>query len=183
MPQRVRNPWRICSRPNVSGITISGLYSTYEVVLVCSHSQWFQHITTTFIPRSPFFALLFVHKWTWLINNSYISSCHKRMAWWCSWICKSCSTSASGSIHSNGRENRDIYTGTKRSSGWLPSTSLEMLKVAFNVSGDEQGSHPDGISGPLFTKKTPSYGYRDPHDKHRTVWRPSQVYNGNPYTD
>ena len=36
-------------------------------------------------------------------------------------------------------------------------------------------------SGPLFTKKTPSYGYRDPHDK--PVWRPSQVYNGNPYTD
>ena len=38
-------------------------------------------------------------------------------------------------------------------------------------------------SGPLFTKKTPSYGYRDPHDKPKTVWRPSQVYNGNPYTD
>ena len=38
-------------------------------------------------------------------------------------------------------------------------------------------------SGPLFTKKTPSYGYRDPHDKPKTVWRPSQAYNGNPYTD
>ena len=24
-------------------------------------------------------------------------------------------------------------------------------------------------SGPLFTKKTPSYGYRDPHDKPETV--------------
>ena len=36
---------------------------------------------------------------------------------------------------------------------------------------------------PLFTKKTPSYGYRDPHDKHKTVWRPSQVYHGNPFTD
>ena len=31
--------------------------------------------------------------------------------------------------------------------------------------------------------KTPSYGYRDPHDKPKKVWRPSQVYNGNPYTD
>ena len=39
------------------------------------------------------------------------------------------------------------------------------------------------IPGPLFTKKTPSYGYRDPHYKPKTVWRPSQVYNGNPYTD
>ena len=39
------------------------------------------------------------------------------------------------------------------------------------------------LSGPLLTKKTPSYGYRDPHDKPKTVWRPSQVYNGNPYTD
>ena len=37
--------------------------------------------------------------------------------------------------------------------------------------------------GPLFTKKTPSYGYRDPHDKPKTVWLPSQVYTGNPYTD
>ena len=35
----------------------------------------------------------------------------------------------------------------------------------------------------LFTKKTPCYGYRDPHYKPKTVWRPSQVYNGNPYTD
>ena len=37
--------------------------------------------------------------------------------------------------------------------------------------------------GPLFTKKTPSYGYRDPHYKSKTVWWPSQVYNRNPYTD
>ena len=36
------------------------------------------------------------------------------------------------------------------------------------------------FTGPLFTKKTPSYVYRDPHDKPKTVWRPSQVYNGNP---
>ena len=36
--------------------------------------------------------------------------------------------------------------------------------------------------GPLSTKKTPSYGYRDPHDEPKTVWWPSQVYNGNPYT-
>ena len=39
------------------------------------------------------------------------------------------------------------------------------------------------IPGPLFTKKTPSYGYRDSHDKPKKVWRPSQVYIGNPYTD
>ena len=39
------------------------------------------------------------------------------------------------------------------------------------------------IAGPPVTKKTPSYGYRDPHYKPKTVWRPSQVYNGNPYTD
>ena len=38
-------------------------------------------------------------------------------------------------------------------------------------------------AGPLFTKKTPSYGYRDPHYKPKTVGRPSQVYNGDPYTD
>ena len=27
----------------------------------------------------------------------------------------------------------------------------------------------DPVPGPLFTKKTPSYGYRDPHDKPKTV--------------
>ena len=32
----------------------------------------------------------------------------------------------------------------------------------------------------LFTIKTPSYGYRNPHYKPKTVW---QVYNGNPYTN
>ena len=38
-------------------------------------------------------------------------------------------------------------------------------------------------TGPLFAKKMPSYRYRDPHDKPEKVWRPSQVYNGNLYTD
>ena len=42
---------------------------------------------------------------------------------------------------------------------------------------------PKKNPGPLFTKKTPSYGYRDPHYKPKVVWRPSQLYNGNPYTD
>ena len=32
-----------------------------------------------------------------------------------------------------------------------------------------------------FTKKTPSHGYKNPHYKPETVWRPSQVYNGNTY--
>ena len=39
---------------------------------------------------------------------------------------------------------------------------------------------PIPLSGPLFTK-TPSYGYRDYNYKPKTVWRPAQVYNGNPY--
>ena len=39
------------------------------------------------------------------------------------------------------------------------------------------------IPRPLFTKKTRSYGYRDPHDKPKMVWRPSHVYNRNPCAD
>ena len=35
----------------------------------------------------------------------------------------------------------------------------------------------------LFTKKMPSYRYMDPHYKPKRVWRPSQVYNGNLYTN
>ena len=41
---------------------------------------------------------------------------------------------------------RHIITETKMSSGWLPWSSLETLKLVFNVSSDEQGSHPDDIS-------------------------------------
>ena len=37
--------------------------------------------------------------------------------------------------------------------------------------------------GPLFTKKMPFYGDRNPHYKPKTVWRWSQVYNGKPYTN
>ena len=51
------------------------------------------------------------------------------------------------------------------------------MRVRFNTGKKSKAS------GPLFTKKTPSYGYRDPHFKPKTVWRPPQVYNGNPYTD
>ena len=31
--------------------------------------------------------------------------------------------------------------------------------------------------------KKMSYSYRNPHYKLKTVWRPSQVHNGNPYTN
>ena len=34
-------------------------------------------------------------------------------------------------------------------------------------------------SGPFFTNKTPSYAYRNPHYKLKTVWCPSQVYDEN----
>ena len=37
--------------------------------------------------------------------------------------------------------------------------------------------------GPLFTIKTPSYGYKNPHYKPKTFWWPSQVYNRNPYAN
>ena len=54
-------------------------------------------------------------------------------------------------------------------------------KLMVTVLMDSEGVIHE--AGPLFTKKTPSYGYRDPYYKPKTVWRPSQVYNGNPYTD
>ena len=37
-------------------------------------------------------------------------------------------------------------------------------------------------AGPLFTKKTPSYRYRDSRYKPKMVWQPSQLYNGDSYT-
>ena len=33
----------------------------------------------------------------------------------------------------------------------------------------------------LFTKKMPSYGCRNIYYSPKTIWQPSQVYNGNPY--
>ena len=35
----------------------------------------------------------------------------------------------------------------------------------------------------MFTKKVPSRGYGNSRYKPKTVWRPSQFYNGNPYTN
>ena len=37
-------------------------------------------------------------------------------------------------------------TKTERSLGWLTRLSLEMLKLVFIVSSDDQGSHPDDLS-------------------------------------
>ena len=37
--------------------------------------------------------------------------------------------------------------------------------------------------GPLLTKTTSPNGNRNSHYKPKTVWRPSQVYNGNAYTN
>ena len=34
---------------------------------------------------------------------------------------------------------------TERSSGWLPLSRLGTLKLVFNVSSDDQGSHPDDL--------------------------------------
>ena len=61
---------------------------------------------------------------------------------------------------------------------WFFSRSMGVLWPVFEIVSDRRTR-----SGPLFTKKTLSYGYRDPHYKPKTVVRPSQVYNGNPYTD
>ena len=59
-----------------------------------------------------------------------------------------------------------------------------------NVLSHPSTNDPNGFQnsvviqpGPLFTKKMLPSEYRDPHYKPKTVWRPSQVYNGNPYTD
>ena len=38
-------------------------------------------------------------------------------------------------------------------------------------------------TGHLISKKIQSYYYRDPHYKPKTVWRPSQFYNWNLYTN
>ena len=38
-------------------------------------------------------------------------------------------------------------------------------------------------TGPLFRKKKPSYGYKNPHYKPKMVWRQYQLHNGNPYTN
>ena len=35
------------------------------------------------------------------------------------------------------------HTEMEKSSGWLPWSSLGMLKIAFNISSDSQGSHPE----------------------------------------
>ena len=55
--------------------------------------------------------------------------------------------------------------------------------VNLKLCNDIKQIHYLQSSGLIFTKKTPSYGYGNPHYKPKTVWWPSQVYNGNPYTN
>ena len=40
----------------------------------------------------------------------------------------------------------NYHTEMERSSEWLPWSSLVTLKLAFNVTGDDQGSQPDDLS-------------------------------------
>ena len=45
----------------------------------------------------------------------------------------------------------DLFRETRKPSGWLPLSSLGTLKLAFNVSSDDQGSHPDDFPEFVFT--------------------------------
>ena len=53
-------------------------------------------------------------------------------------------------------------------STWKPISQTETWHLEFGTNTMLVAEY-----GPLFTKKTPSYGYRDPHYKPKTVWRPS----------
>ena len=84
----------------------------------------------------------------------------------------------------------ELIMGESTMSYWLFSARQQYLQCVGN-GGTAVLHYAMGMSsvkwnhytGPLFTKKTPSYGYRNPHYKPKTVWRQSQVYNGNSYTD
>ena len=65
----------------------------------------------------------------------------------------------------------------------VPDDDIAPVGARTFVGTDMTEIEPRIYTGPLFTKKMPSYGYRDPHHKPKTVWRLSQVYFGNPYTD
>ena len=69
----------------------------------------------------------------------------------------------------------DWHTETERSSGWLPGSSLETLKLVFNVSNDDEGSHPDDLSVsvyrqllPISFTGTPIHTYNRYHNQHNT---------------
>ena len=54
------------------------------------------------------------------------------------------------------------------------------LAFRFYAEGERAAHKQLGL---LLTKTTPSYWYRLPQCKPETVWRPSQVYHGNPHTN
>ena len=89
-----------------------------------------------------------------------------------------------GTIVSGGTspyDDRDQFSQV----GWIYNDGLFMLKRCNSIANALElhlFSIKPSTYAPLFSKKTPSYGYRDPHYKVKTVRLPSQFYNGNPYT-
>ena len=62
------------------------------------------------------------------------------------------------------------------------SIMIEHATLWFFTSGLSSNTCSLHLSlGHLFTKNEPHPGYRNPQYKPKTVWRPSQVYNGNPF--
>ena len=72
------------------------------------------------------------------------------------------------------RRNRHTFHSLKMEGLWHQRYITQWLPVC------GMGWWP---STHILSKKTTSYGYMNPHYKPKTVWRPSQVYNVNPYTN
>ena len=67
---------------------------------------------------------------------------------------------------------------------WIHVTDLPMLdKVISLVPWHNRKTASKCQWGKHWPKQMPSYGYRNPHYKPKTVWRPSKIYNGNPYAN
>ena len=125
----------------------------------------------------------------WHCGNLTIVPVPAKQPWWiwintsCESIMNDCITTTKQSttkpcayflgytVDDDGRREADYTDPTLRPTNHMAFWNF-CLKSQYNV-----------IHGLLFIKMTPSYGYRAPHEKPKTVWRPPNVYNGNPYTD
>ena len=67
-------------------------------------------------------------------------------------------------------------------SAHAPASVFVLLTILITAANAVSVVSPIKYYNPasLFTKNTPYYGYTYPHYKPKAVWRPAQVYTGNP---
>ena len=93
----------------------------------------------------------------WHCGNLTIAPVPAKQPWWI-WINTSCEFIMNDCITTTKQSTTKpcayflgytVYTEMEKSSGWLPQSLMKTLKTSFNISSDDQSSHPDCVKPSL----------------------------------